>query len=69
MFHWIKRLFGEGTCVLKGETYDGRTFTIKVPFVGNPDTIDCNDIHHLKVTAEAQYGVRIRRLSLTDILD
>ena len=36
MFDWLKRLFGEGKFRIEGETTDGQTFTMKMPYIGTP---------------------------------
>ena len=40
MFNWIKKQFGEGRILIEGALVDGTTFTAKIPYIGDINTLD-----------------------------
>ncbi len=55
MFDAIKRLFGEGKIRAEAETLDGKKVTLKVPYIGDINTLD-----------RAEFDADVRRMCFVE---
>jgi hypothetical protein len=66
MFDFIKRLFGEGKIRIEAETLDGRGVVLKVPYIGDIDTLDVEELKlDLMHRCYVEHGERIHKLQIT----
>jgi hypothetical protein len=63
MFNWLKECFGKGKIRIEGVLEDGRYFHCKVPYIGDPDTLDKDEL--FKIVQDevlVEYGHRATSL-------
>ena len=64
----IKKLFGEGTIRIEGHLVGGRGFTIKMPYAGDIDTLDEEEIfQHVRDEMLVQHGKQIADLHIVGV--
>ena len=58
MFDWFRKLFGEGTARFEVVLDDGRTATVKMPYIGTWDLIDATEALENQILVD--YGVGVK---------
>jgi hypothetical protein len=66
MFDAIKRLFGEGKIRAEAETIDGRKVTLKVPYIGDINTLDVEEFKvEVRRMCFVEHGEHIQNIRIT----
>lgn len=65
MIDWIKSLFGKGKFRFEGVTTTGRRFTLKLDYVGDPNTVNEEELYRMvKNRVFVETGHRVQSVQL-----